>query len=185
MMADNSLVLSFFFDFSDITKQTLDNMLRSIAFQLYQSRSGSEGILVESFQTHQEGGKEPATKTLEDIVCRMLLAVPNKSFVVLDALDESTTRGELLTWVKDIVSRPGLETKLICTGRPEPEFIRDIPALISEESCLVLDKNSINSDIRSYVSAQLSERRDFREKSLSEDLLEKIRRRVGDGADGM
>jgi hypothetical protein len=33
--------------------------------------------------------------------------------------------------------------------------------------------------------AQLSQRRDFTEKSLSPDLLKEIRMKVGDGADGM
>lgn len=115
-----------------------------------------------------------------------MLAVQKKVFIVLDALDESTTRGELLHWIEDIVSRPELRhVQLICTGRPEPEFMREIPSLIGEDNCLALDKDSINADIRSYVAAQLSQRRDFRDKPLSQDLLERIRKRVGDGADGM
>ncbi|KAF5127225.1 putative ankyrin repeat protein L63 [Metarhizium anisopliae] len=63
--------------------------------------------------------------------------------------------------------------------------MRDIPSLIGEENCLALDKKSVNADIRSYVAAQLSQRPDFRDKRLSEDLLEGIQRKVGDGADGM
>ena len=38
---NNGLTLSFCFDFSDTTKQTLDGMLRSLAFQLYQGGTGS------------------------------------------------------------------------------------------------------------------------------------------------
>ncbi|KID95703.1 Pfs, NACHT and Ankyrin domain protein, partial [Metarhizium majus ARSEF 297] len=63
--------------------------------------------------------------------------------------------------------------------------MRNIPSLIGEENCLALNKKSINADIRSYVAAQLSQRPDFRDKRLSQDLLEGIRRKVGDGADGM
>ncbi|KID60063.1 Pfs, NACHT and Ankyrin domain protein, partial [Metarhizium brunneum ARSEF 3297] len=179
------LILGFFFDFSDTTKQTLDGMLRSLAFHLYQGGTGSAGLLDASFQAHQDGRDQPATKALEDIVCRML-AAQKKSSIVLDALDESTTRDELLLWMKDVVSRPDLgDVQLICISRPEPEFMRDIPSLIGEENCLALDKKSVNADIRSYVAAQLSQRPDFRDKRLSEDLLEGIQRKVGDGADGM
>ncbi|KAK4170816.1 hypothetical protein QBC36DRAFT_250670 [Triangularia setosa] len=182
---DDRFILSFFFDFSDTTKQTLDGMLRSLAFQLYQGGPGSAGLLDASFEVHRNGRDQPATKTLEDVVCNMLV-VQKKGSIVLDALDESTTRGELLQWINDVVSRPELgDVQLICTGRPEPEFMRGIPSLIGEANCLALDKESVNTDIRSYVAAQLFQRHDFREKNLSQDLLEEIRRMVGDRADGM
>ncbi|KAF4462719.1 Pfs NACHT and Ankyrin domain, partial [Fusarium albosuccineum] len=182
---NDRLILSFFFDFSDTIKQTLDGMLRSLAFQLYQGGAGCAGLLDGSFQAHQDGRDQPATKALSDVSFKML-AVQKKVCIVLDALDESTTRGELLLWIKDVVSRPELRNvQLICTGRPELEFVREIPPLIDENNCLALDKESINADIRSYVAAQLSQRRDFRDKPLSQDLLERIRKKVGDGADGM
>jgi hypothetical protein len=158
---NDRLILSFFFDFSDTTKQTLDGMLRSLAFQLYQGGAGSAGLLDASFQAHQDGRKQPTTKTLEDVVYKMLAVQKNVS-IVLDALDESTTRGELLLWMNDVVSRSDLgDVQLICTGRPEPEFVRDIPSLIGEGNCLALDKESVDHDIRSYVAAQLLQRRDF------------------------
>ncbi|OWT42644.1 Pfs, NACHT and Ankyrin domain protein [Pochonia chlamydosporia 170] len=181
---NDRLILYFFFDFSDTTKQPLDGMLRSLAFQLYQGRAGSAGLLDASFRAHQDGRDQPATKTLEDVVCRML-AVQKKISIVLDALDESTTRSELLRWMKNVVSKSELsDVQLICTSRPEPEFMRNIPPLISQENCLALEKESVNADIRSYVAAQLLQP-DFRDKHLSLDLLEEIQRKVGDGADGM
>ncbi|KAM6513560.1 hypothetical protein FALCPG4_015953 [Fusarium falciforme] len=51
--------------------------------------------------------------------------------------------------------------------RGEPEFMREIPSLMGEDNCLALDKESVNADIRSYVAAQLSQRRGFRDKPLS------------------
>jgi hypothetical protein len=182
---NDHLILSFFFDFSDTTKQTLDGMLRSLASQFYQGGAGSAGLLDASFQAHQNGRDQPATKTLEDVVNKMF-AVQKKVAVVLDALDESTTRGELLLWMNDVVSRPEMgDVQLICISRPEPEFVRDIPSLIGEENCLALDKNSVNADIRSYVAAQRLQRREFRDQRLSQNLFERIRRKVGYGADGM
>lgn len=85
-----------------------------------------------------------------------------------------------------IVSRPDLaHLQLFYTSRPESELLRHIPPLIGKRNCLLLDKQAVNSDIRSWVTAQLSQRRDFTEKPLSQGLLEGIRRKVGDGADGM
>ncbi|KAH7112282.1 hypothetical protein B0J13DRAFT_461448, partial [Dactylonectria estremocensis] len=184
-VGNDRLVLSFFFDFSDTTKQTVDGMLLSLAFQLYQSGAVSTASLDASFQGHHDGCDQPATKVLSDVVCKML-AVQKRVSVVLDALDESTTRGELLLWMKDVISRPELgHIQLLYTGRPESEFLRDISRLIGKENCLLLNKKAINADIRSYVTAQLSQRRDFQDKHLSQNLLEQIRDKVGDGADGM
>ncbi|KAK4220464.1 nucleoside phosphorylase domain-containing protein, partial [Podospora fimiseda] len=182
---DDRLILSFFFDFSDTTKQTLDGMLRSLAVQLYQSGPGSANLLDASFKAHRDGHDQPSTKALEDVVCKMLV-IQKKGFIVLDALDESTTRVKLLEWMDGLVSRPELgDIQLICTSRPEHEFMRDIPSFIGEGNCLALDKESVNADIRSYITAQISKRRDFLNKNLSQDLLEEIRTKVGDGADGM
>ncbi|KAL4745562.1 nucleoside phosphorylase domain-containing protein [Aspergillus terricola var. indicus] len=175
----------FFFDFSDTAKQTLNGMLRSLAFQLYQTGIDSAMHLDTLSQEHQNGNKEPATKALLDIILKMLI-VHKKAYIVLDALDESKTRDGILLWIKDVVSRPELvHIHLLFTGRPESEFQRCIPPLIGDKNCLPLEKQAVNSDIQSWVTAQLSQRRDFTEKSLSQDLLEGIRRRVGDGADGM
>ncbi|KAF1807850.1 Pfs, NACHT and ankyrin domain protein, partial [Eremomyces bilateralis CBS 781.70] len=182
---NDRLILNFFFDFGDTKKQTVDGMLRSLAFQLYRGRSASAGLLDASFQAHQDGRDQIGTKALSDVLFKFL-AVQTKVSIVLDALDESTTRRELLLWTQDVVSRPELgHVQLICTGRPEAEFLSEIPSLIGEENSLALDKHSVNADIRSYVAAQLAQRREFRNKHLSQDLLERIRRKVGDGADGM
>lgn len=179
------LILRFFFDFGDTAKQTVDGMLRSLAFQLWRGSSSSAGFLDASFQAHHDGRDQPATKVLSDVLFKMLAVQTNVS-IVLDALDESITRGDLLLWIKDVVSRPELHhVPLICTSRPEAEFLRHIPSLIGDENCLALDKQAVDADIRSYVAAQLSERRDFRDKPLSQDLLKLIRSKVGGGADGM
>ncbi|KAK7224191.1 hypothetical protein V2G26_012194 [Clonostachys chloroleuca] len=115
-----------------------------------------------------------------------MLAAQEKVVIVLDALDESTSRDELLRWIKDTVSRQDLShIQIVCTSRPESEFQCHMPSLMGAENILALDKQSVNADIQSYVAAQLSERRDFRDKRLSPEIRDKIQRKIGDGADGM
>ncbi|PLB48774.1 Pfs, NACHT and ankyrin domain protein, partial [Aspergillus steynii IBT 23096] len=178
-------ILNFFFDFSDNKKQTYERMLRSLAFQLYQGRVDSAIHLDASFQAHQNGKDQPKTESLWVILSKML-RVQNRASIILDALDESTTRDDILTWIEDIISRPELaHVQMLYTSRPESEFLRRIPTLIGREGSLPLDKQAVNSDIHSWVSAQLSQRQDFTEKPLSQGLLDKIRKKVGNGADGM
>jgi hypothetical protein len=137
------------------------------------------------YAAHRDGDKQPTTETLLDVVYKML-ASHERVAIILDALDESTKREDLVSWIKDFASRTELRhVQLICTSRAEDKFQRNIPQLIGEENCLKLDKRAVDRDIRSYVSAQLEQRRDFQDKHLSQGLLERIQNKVGDGADGM
>lgn len=182
---NNGPILSFFFDFGDTAKQTFDDMLRSLVFQLYQGGFDSANHLDTLFECHQRGSNQAATKTLEDMFSKMLMT-PKLVFIVLDALDESTTRVELLQWIKDMISSPGLaHVKLLYTSRPEAEFLDHIPPSIGKESCLLLNETAVNIDIQSWVAAQLAQRREFARKSLSQDLLKEIREMICNKAAGM
>jgi hypothetical protein len=113
-----------------------------------------------------------------------MLAVPSKIYIILDALDESTTRDDIMLWIKGVIHEPDLvHVQLLCSSQPESEFLRHIPSLIGEQNCLPLDKRAVNTDIQSWVTAQLSQQRDFTEKSLSQDLVKEIQEKVGDRAD--
>ncbi|RKK95801.1 hypothetical protein BFJ71_g8267 [Fusarium oxysporum] len=185
MNLDDHIALDFFFDFNDRMKQTVDGMLRSLVFQLYKLEIDSSRELDGLFQSHHDGRDQPATKTLLDCLHTMMRA-PIKVFLVLDALDECTTRVELLKWVKDVISTPELNrVRLIATGRPEAEFQREIPHLIGKDNCLLLDKDAINTDIRSYVMARLEKRPEFAKWASCPSLLKQIRNEIGSKPDGM
>ncbi|KAL8367908.1 hypothetical protein RB599_003702 [Gaeumannomyces hyphopodioides] len=183
------LVLRFFFDFSDKAKQTVNSMLRTFAFQVYQYRLGSpqSAHLDTSFQKHQEGLQQPSQGTLSDVIRSMLSGLKDV-VILLDAMDESTTRRDLNSWIKDVVSRPELKhVRLMLTSRPELDFDA-IPSLIGEDGCISLNNDNsvaVNADIRSFVTARLENDDEFRRKRLNRDLVQQIRNRVGDRAKGM
>jgi hypothetical protein len=182
---DDHITLDFFFDFSDTTKQTVDGMLRSLVFRLYKLGIGSSRELDGLFQSHRDGRDQPATKTLLGCLHTMMRG-PAKIFLVLDGLDESTTRVELLEWMKDVISTPELDhVRLIAIGRPEAEFQREIPHLIGKVNCLLLNKDAINADIRSYVMARLERSPEFAKWASFPSVLEQIRNEIGSKPDGM
>ncbi|EXK78708.1 hypothetical protein FOQG_16638 [Fusarium oxysporum f. sp. raphani 54005] len=166
-------------------KRTVDGMLRSLVFRLYKRGIDSSRELDGLFQSHHNGRDQPATKTLLGCLHTMMRG-PIKIFLVLDALDESTTRGELLKWMKDVISTPELDhVRLIATGRPEAEFQREIPHLIGKDNCLLLDKDAINADIRSYVMARLEQSPEFANWASFPSVLKQIRNEIGGKPDGM
>ncbi|EJT73975.1 hypothetical protein GGTG_07825 [Gaeumannomyces tritici R3-111a-1] len=180
---DGRLILKFFFDFRDTKKQTLDAMLRSLVFQSYRWQLTSIGHCA---ATVPASGDQPTEKQLQETFCRMLVA-QKEVFIILDALDESTTgKGMLLSWIKDMRVRTELQhVRLIFTSRPEPEFEQSMPNLIGKENCVPLDKRKVNADIRSYIAAKLTGPTDFVIGRIPEHLVDSITREVGDRADGM
>ncbi|KAF5240077.1 hypothetical protein FOXYS1_15472, partial [Fusarium oxysporum] len=111
-----------------------------------------------------------------------MLKTAGKVFIIIDALDECTATDDLLQWLKHLASR---KAQLIVTSRPEVEFQSAIPRSFGKRNCVQLDKNNINADVRSYVEATLEQKPQFVRMELSPSILEEIRDKIGDGADGM
>ncbi|KAI7761726.1 hypothetical protein LZL87_013576 [Fusarium oxysporum] len=181
LQTDTHTTLAFFFDFNDARKQKLENLLRSLAFQLYHTGNEAARRLDSLFTSHDNGRRQPDTTALSACVDAMIQTA-EKVFIIIDALDECTAREELLHWIRGLASS---NAQLLVTGRPEAEFQREIPRLLDERNCVLLDKQAVNADIRSYVEATLEQKPDFVDKKLSQGLLDEIRDKIGDRADGM
>ncbi|KAF4419061.1 hypothetical protein FACUT_11591 [Fusarium acutatum] len=181
LQIDMHTTLAFFFDFSDPRKQKLEDVLRSLAVQLYHTGNEAARRLDSLFASHDDGRRQLDTNALSTCVDTMIQTA-GKVFIIIDALDECTAREELLQWLKDLASR---KAQLIVTGRPEVEFQSAIPCSFDEHNCILLNKQAVNADIRSYVEATLEQKPDFVDKKLSQDILDDIRDKIGDGADGM
>ncbi|EXA31001.1 hypothetical protein FOVG_17643 [Fusarium oxysporum f. sp. pisi HDV247] len=181
LQIDTYITLAFFFDFSDPRKQKLEDLLRSLAVQLYHTGNEAARRLDSLFASHDDGRRQPDTTALSACVDTMIQTA-GKVFIIIDALDECAAREELLQWLKDLASR---KAQLIVTGRPEVEFQSAIPRSFGKRNCVQLDNNVVNVDIRSYVEATLEQKPDFVDKKLSPSILEEIRDKIGEGADGM
>ncbi|SPJ78511.1 related to ankyrin repeat [Fusarium torulosum] len=181
LQIDTHTTLAFFFDFSDPGKQKLENLLRSLAVQLYHTGNEAARRLDSLFSSHDDGRRQPDTNALSACVDTMI-QITGKAFIIIDALDECTAREELLQWLKDLASR---KAQLIVTGRPEVEFQSAIPRSFDEHNCILLDKQAVNADICAYVEATLKQKPDFVDKKLSPSILEEMRDNIGNRADGM
>ncbi|KAG5817971.1 hypothetical protein H9Q74_010306 [Fusarium xylarioides] len=181
LQTDTYTALTFFFDFSDPRKQKLEDLLRSLAAQLYHTGNKAARRLDSLFTSHDDGRRQLDTNALSACVDTMI-QITGKVFILIDALDECTTRGELLHWIDSMASS---NAQLIVTGRPEADFQREITDLFNELNCILLNKKAINANIRSYVESTLEQKPDFVGKKLSKGILDEIRDKIGDGADGM
>lgn len=139
------LSLYFYFDFNDKKKQTLENMLRSLVSQLYLECPDSRGPLHQLRESPQHLSKS----SLKGVLLAMLSRV-NDISIVLDALDESTTRRDLLDWLRD-VSETG-SCRVLVTARREQDIESALQCWMRPEDSMNIQEGGVSGDIRAYVS---------------------------------
>ncbi|RBA14578.1 hypothetical protein FPRO05_13389 [Fusarium proliferatum] len=177
---DKHTTLAFFFDFSDSRKQTLEDLLRSLAAQLYYTGKEATEKLDDLFASHGSG-QQPDTKALQGCIDAMIEARGDAS-IIIDALDECTEWQKVLQWLERSTSS---RARILITGRPEQELKTGLFRLFGKQNCISLDKKAIDADIWSYVDAELEKRPSFVDMNLSPDVLDLMRDKIGNGADGM
>ncbi|KAK3898311.1 hypothetical protein C8A05DRAFT_47327 [Staphylotrichum tortipilum] len=161
---DPCVCLEFFFDFRDKNNQYLDNMLRSLTFQLYSQCTDARKDLDTLFTSCDDGRKQPETVSLSRTVHGMMQH-PQKLQIILDALDECVTRTELLDWMKTLV---------------EEELESGLSGWIHNDNRILIGRDSTNEDIRSYVKARLQRSEKFQKRWASEPfVLEEIESVIG------
>lgn len=182
---DSCICLEFFFDFRDKDKQHLDNLLRSLAFQLYSQCVDARTALDTLFTSCDDGGNQPATVSLSKTVY-IMMQQPKKLQIILDALDECATRAELLDWMKTLAGPDLPCVQLIATSRREEELESSLSGWIHIDNRIPINPDSVNKDIRSYVRARLQRSEEFQRRWASRpSVLKEIESAVGGKADGM
>ncbi|KAJ5531400.1 hypothetical protein N7527_004793 [Penicillium freii] len=119
-----SATLNFFFDFTDTRKQKVDDILRSLAFQLYCSQPESQQDLDTLFMSYDNRQRQLDNDSLS-ICLKGMMRAYKKLFIILDALDECSKRSELLVWMEKFIPTL-LYIQLIATSRPEGEIKRNL-----------------------------------------------------------
>ncbi len=177
--------LDFFFDFRDKDKQRLDNLLRSLAFQLYSQCPDAREDLDALFTSCVDGQKQPATVSLSRTVHGMMQH-PQKLQIIVDALDECVTRAELLNWMKTLAGPDLTHVHVIATSRREEELESGLRRWIQNDNRIPIDRSSVNEDIRSYVKARLQRSEELQTRWASmPSVLEEIESAIGGRANGM
>ena len=156
--AGSAMMAYFYFDASDLNKQTCHDLLRSLVSQLSTSSSPCCDILHQIYRTHKDGTQQPSDETLMECLKEMLkLPRQGPVFIILDALDECpqsptipSPRNEVLKLVKELVDLHLQELHICATSRPEVD-IRAVLEPLAFHSVSLHDESGKNTDIADYV----------------------------------
>ena len=180
----------FYFDFRDIDKQNLRNLLPSLLIQLSAQSNPCCDILSRLYSVHNRGVQKPSDRAMIECLKEMLTCEAlGPTYIIMDALDECLTtssipspREEVLELVENLVELHLPNLHICVTSRPEPD-IRIVLERLTERPVSLHDESGQQEDIVNYVSSSVySDRRMGRWREEDKELVIKT---LSEKADGM
>ena len=139
----------FYFDFRDVEKQKLHDLLPSLLIQLSARSDACCDILSRLHLTRDRGVRKPSDREMHDCLKEMLsLEAQPPIYIILDALDECpvtstvppSPREEVLEFVDELVALHLSNVHICVTSRPEHDIrvvlegLTEHPVSLHEES---------------------------------------------------
>jgi hypothetical protein len=180
----------FYFDFRDVDKQKLSNLLPSLLIQLSAWSDPCCDILSRLYSLHNRGVRKPSDRDMVECLKEMLtLEAQGPTYIIMDALDECpvtstipSPREEVLKFVDELVSLRLPNVHICATSRPEHD-IHAVLKHLTMHAVSLHDESGQQEDIADYVGAFVhSDQRMRRWREEDKDL---VIRTLSEKADGM
>ncbi len=180
----------FYFDFRDVDKQKLHNVLPSLLIQLSARFDPCFDVLSRLYSTHDRGIRKPNDRAMIECLKGMLTVdAQMPTYIILDALDECpitfsvpSPREEVLDLVDELVGLRLPNLHICVTSRPELD-IQTILGPLTPHPVSLHDESGQKQDIADYVSSFVhSDRRMKRWRDEDKELVIKT---LPEKADGM
>ncbi|KAH9073600.1 hypothetical protein EDB83DRAFT_2260404, partial [Lactarius deliciosus] len=148
----------FYFDFRDLDKQHIRNLLPSLLIQLSAQSDRRRDILSRLYLAHDNGEKKPRVGVMIQCLRDMLTITDQRPiYIILDALDECpnssgipSPREHVVGLVKDLVNLRIPHLHICVTSRPEFD-IRATLGPLALHSVSLHDQSGQKQDIVDYV----------------------------------
>ena len=184
-----ALMAYFYFDFRDVDKQKLQDLLPSLLIQLSAQSDPCCDTLSSLYSSHNRGVRKPHERAMIECLKGMLTLDERPIYIILDAIDECplsssvpSPREEVLELVNELVGFRLPNLHICVTSRPELD-IRAILEPLTPHPISLHDQSGQQQDIADYVSSFVqSDRRMRRWRDEDKDLVIKT---LPEKADGM
>ena len=151
----------FYFDFRNVDKQKLYDLLPSLLIQLSARSNPCCEVLSQLYSTHERGVRKPGDREMVESLKEMLsLEGQPPIYIILDALDECpvtssvppSPREEVLEFVDELVSLHLPNLHICVTSRPEHD-IRIVLECLTELPVSLNDESGQQEDITNYITS--------------------------------
>lgn len=177
-------VLYFFFDFTDIDKQSLDKLVRSLVAQLYSRCDNSRKDLDKLFSSCGDGFQQPTYESLFTTFLQMVNYV-GKIYIVIDALDECKTRKDLLFWMGRLAKFGCAKLHLLTTSRREEDIESELKRWLDQRNIVPIHQDLVSHDIQAYIHGRLHYDHGFERWRSEPSVQDEIEIELMKKADGM
>jgi len=150
----------FYFDFRDVDKQKLQDVLPSLLIQLSSRSDPCHDILSKLYSAHDRGEQKPSDRAMVECLKEMLiLGARGPTYIIMDALDECpitssipSPREEVLELVEELVGLHLPNVHICVTSRPEYD-IQIVLKPLTERPVSLHDESGQKEDIMNYVAS--------------------------------
>jgi NACHT domain len=158
----NSGLAYFYFDFRDENKQSRDNLLRSLLFQLSTQYHHLSDILSHLHSLYEDGNQQPSDDTLARCLKKML-SHPNQDpvYLIIDGVDECpnspecgmpSPREQVLKLIEELAGFHLPNLHLCVTSRPEVGIHMTLKDLITF-SVSLHEQGGHKEDIMDFINS--------------------------------
>jgi hypothetical protein len=147
--AEGAAIAYFYFDFRDEQSRRVKIMLHSIVLQL-SAQSPNPYSALDRLYKLSEGQTLPTYKDLLGILDE-LLSEFRDSYIVLDALDESSESDRLVEFILHLQVWTKQSLHLLITSQPREIFTK----VFEYASLVVLSPNITEDDIKQFINSEL------------------------------
>jgi hypothetical protein len=159
----------FYFDFRDVDKQKLHNLLPSLLIQLSARSNPYSDVLSQLYSAHDRQSKPSNREMVECLKKMLLLEGQPPIYIIIDALDEcpiasvseSSPREEVLGFVDKLVGLNLSNLHICVTSRPERD-IQEVLEPLTEHPVSLHDESGQQKDIEDYVTSFVQSDRKMR-----------------------
>lgn len=106
-------------------------------------------------------------------------------YIVLDALDESQNRNDIIDVLQDVINWKLENLHVLVTSRRERDIESSLQLLINDQQIVCLQSSLVDEDIRTYVSQRLISDKSLQKWNTNPEIRKEIKEILIYGAHGM
>ena len=179
-----SLVAYHYFDVNGGDKRNLSQMLRSLLYQLSSQHPEARLLLQALYDDCDMGAKEPTARQLSEQFKKILDQVAEVT-VIVDALDESGSPDEIVSWLKSLYETDRNSLHLLVTSRKQGILDTAIDEWHKRDQLHAVQKKETNKDVANYIHGRLFGSDEFERWNSQEGLREHVKKAILRRAHGM
>jgi hypothetical protein len=159
-------------------------MIRSLISQLSRQCVEVPATLETLFSSCENGQRHSPLDDFLEVLQQILRGFP-QSYIILDALDECTTRAELMG-ILEIMTGWRLEKlHILVTSRRERDIESSLEDFVDKQHTICLQSELVDKDIHTYIRQRLSEDKNLKKWQKDHEIRQEIETALVNGAHGM